>query len=96
MSENNEFEWYIRDHLFRQSNQGRQKFQKEEIGKEMKNLYLRYKNSDLEKLNKLTDIIIEDLISRQVLQQVATDGSLQLTSRLSRLRCVKCYYIEPS
>jgi hypothetical protein len=34
----------------------------------MKNLYLRYKDSDLEKLNKLTDIIIEDLISRQVLQ----------------------------
>lgn len=94
MSVNNEFEWYMRDHLFRQSNQGRQKFQKEEIGKEMKNLYLRYKNSDLEKLNKLTDIIIEDLISRQVLQQVATDGSLQLTSRLSRLRCVKCYYIS--
>jgi hypothetical protein len=93
MSENNEFELYMRDHLFRQSNQGRQKFQKEEIGKEMKNLYLRYKNSDLEKLNKLTDII-EDLISRQVLQQVATDGSLQLTSRLSRLRCVKCYYIS--
>jgi hypothetical protein len=66
--------------LFRQSNQDRQKFQKEEIGKEMKNLYFRYKNSALEKLNKLTDIIIEDLISRQVLQQVATDGSLQLTS----------------
>ena len=82
--------------MFRQSNQDRQKFQKEEIGKEMKNLYIRYKNSALEKLNKLTDIIIEDLISRQVLQQVATDGSLQLTSRLSRLRCVKCYYIEPS
>ena len=93
MSENNEFELYMRDHLFRQSNQGRQKFQKEEIGKEMKNLYFRYKNSALEKLNKLTDII-EDLISRQVLQQVATDGSLQLTSRLSRLRCVKCYYIS--
>jgi hypothetical protein len=90
MSEITEFEWYLRDHLFRQSNQGRQKFQ---IGKEMSNFCLRYKNSDLEKLNKLTDIIIEDLISRQVLQQVTTDGSLQLTSRLSRLQCVKCYYI---
>jgi hypothetical protein len=90
MSEITEFEWYLRDPLFRQSNQGRQKFQ---IGKEMSNFCLRYKNSDLEKLNKLTDIIIEDLISRQVLQQVTTDGSLQLTSRLSRLQCVKCYYI---
>src|SRR5690348_3800281 len=94
MSEITEFEWYLRDHLFRQSNQGRQKFQKQEIAKEMSNLYLRYKNSDLEKLNKLADIIIEDLISRQVLQQVTTDGSLKLTSGLSRLRCVKCYYIS--
>lgn len=94
MSEIAEFEWYLRDQLFRQSNQGRHRFQKQEIGKEMSNLYLRYKNADLEKLNKLTDIIIEVLISRQVLQQVKTDGSLQLTSGLSRLRCVKCYYIS--
>ena len=94
MSEITEFEWYLRDHLFRQSNLGRQKFQRQEICKEMKNLYLRYKNSDMEKLNKLTDIVVEDLISRQVLQQVTTGGSLQLTSGLSRLRCVKCYYIS--
>ena len=94
MSGMTEVEWYLRDHLFRRSNQGRQKFQKQEIGKEISNLYLRYKNSDLEKLNKLTNIIVEGLISRQVLQQVTTDGSLQLTSRLSRLRCIKCYYIS--
>ena len=94
MSEITEFEWYLRDQLFRQSNQGRQKFQKQEIAKEMSNLYLRYKNADLEKLNKLTNIIVEGLISRQVLQQVMIDGSLQLTSELSRLRCVKCYYIS--
>jgi hypothetical protein len=56
----------------------------------MSNLYLRYKNADLEKLNKLTDIIIEVLISRQVLQRVTTDGS----NRLPRLQCVKCYYIS--
>ena len=30
-----EFEWYLRDHLFRQSNQGREKFQKHQLGKEM-------------------------------------------------------------
>ncbi len=94
MSEITEFEWYLRDHLFRQSNQGRQKFQKQKIAKEMKNLYLRYKNSDLEKLNKLANIIVEDLISRQVIQQITTDGSLQLANRLSRLQCVKCYYIS--
>jgi hypothetical protein len=42
----------------------------------MKNLYLRYKNSELEKLNKLVNIIVEDLIFRQVMQQITTDGSL--------------------
>ena len=43
-----EFEWYLRDHLFRQSNQGRERFRKEELGEEMSNLCFRYKNSNLE------------------------------------------------
>lgn len=89
-----EFEWYLRDHLFRQSNQGRERFRKEELGEEMSNLCFRYKNSNLEKLNELADIVIQNLISRQVLQQVKIDRSLQLTSRLSRSRCSKCYYIS--
>ena len=84
----------MRDHLFRQFNQGRQNFQKEELGREMSNLYLRYRNSDLEKLKELTDIVIENLISRQVLQRIVTDGSLQLACRLSRLQCPNCYYIS--
>ena len=62
-----EFEWYLRDQLFRQSNQGREKFQKEELAKQMLDLYLRYRNCNLKKLNELTDIVIENLISRQVL-----------------------------
>jgi len=33
-----EFEWYLRDHLFRQSNQGKEKFQKDQLGKEMSHL----------------------------------------------------------
>ncbi len=82
MSEITEFGWYLCDHLFRQSNQGKQKFQKQEIAKEMSNLYLRYKNSDLDKLNKLINILVEGLISQQVLEQVTRDGSLQLTSGL--------------
>jgi hypothetical protein len=89
-----ELEWYMRDHLFRQSKRGRQKFRKEELGKQMSNLYLRYRNSDLEKLNELTDIVIENLISSQVLQRVMTDGSVQLASRFSRLQCTNCYYIS--
>lgn len=89
-----EFEWYLRDHLFRQSNQGRQRFRKEELGKEMSSLCLRYRNSNIDKLNEFAEIVIQDLISRQVLQQIKIDGSLQLTSKLSRSRCSKCYYIS--
>jgi hypothetical protein len=34
-----EFEWYLRDHLFRQSNQGRQQqFKKESLAQEMTSL----------------------------------------------------------
>jgi hypothetical protein len=62
-----EFEWYLRDHFFRQSynnNQGSgQKFQKDTLG----NLYLRYRNSNLEKLNELVNIVSENLLSRQVI-----------------------------
>ena len=73
-----EFEWYLRDHLFRQSNQGREKFQKDQLGKEMLNSYLRYRTSNLEKLNELIDIITENLISRQVLQ--SRDGQIPTTN----------------
>ena len=30
-----EFEWYLRDHLFRQSNQGRQQFKEESLAEEL-------------------------------------------------------------
>jgi len=89
-----EFEWYMRDHLFRKSNQGRQKFQKEELRKEMSNLYLRYRNTNLEMVTELTDIVVEDLISQKVLRRIMSDKSLQLTSELSRLQCSNCYYIS--
>jgi hypothetical protein len=30
-----EFEWYLCDRLFRQSNQGKERFRKDQLGKEM-------------------------------------------------------------
>jgi hypothetical protein len=89
-----EFEWYLRDHFFRQfNNQSRQKIQKDTLGKEMMNLYLRYRNSNLEKLNELVNIVSENLLSRQVIIK-KTNDSLELTSKLSRLQCSKCFYIS--
>jgi hypothetical protein len=93
----NEFEWYLRDHIFRQSNnQSRHKFQKETLAKEMMNLYLRYRNSDLENLNEMVNLVSENLLSRNVVKIMNsdTDKSLELTSKLSRLQCSKCFYIS--
>jgi hypothetical protein len=91
-----EFEWYLRDHIFRQSNnQGRHKFQKETLVKEMMNLYLRYRNSNLENLNEMVNLVSENLLSRKVIKMNSdTNKSLELTSNLSRLQCSKCFYIS--
>jgi len=88
-----EFEWYLRDHLFRQSNQGRQQFKKESLTQEMTSLYLRYRNSTtLQHMNEMINAVVEKLISRQVLKKF--ENSLELTSRLSRLQCSKCFYVS--
>jgi hypothetical protein len=90
----NEFEWYLRDHLFRQSNQGRQQqFKKESLAQEMTSLYLRYRNStSSQHMNEMVNAVVENLISRQVLKKF--ENSLELTSRLSRLQCSKCFYVS--
>jgi hypothetical protein len=89
-----EFEWYLRDHLFRQSNQGRQQqFKKESLAQEMTSLYLRYRNStSSQHMNEMVNAVVENLISRQVLKKF--ENSLELTSRLSRLQCSKCFYVS--
>ena len=90
-----EFEWYLCDHLFRQSNQGRQQqqqFKKESLAQEMTSLYLRYRNSTSQHMNEMINAVVENLLSRQVLKKV--QNSLELTSRLCRLQCSKCFYIS--
>jgi hypothetical protein len=88
-----EFEWYLCDHLFRQSNQHRrQQFKKESLAQEMINLYLRYRNSTLQHMKEMINAVVEKLISCQVLKKF--ENSLELTSRFSRLQCSKCFYIS--
>jgi hypothetical protein len=89
-----EFEWYLRDHLFRQSNQDRQQqqFKKESLAQEMTSLYLRYRNSTSQHMNEMINAVVENLISGKVLKKF--ENSLELTSRLSRLQCSKCFYIS--
>lgn len=56
----NEIEWYLRDHLFRQFNQGRQQFKKESLASEMISLYLRYRNSNLKHMDDMISVVIEN------------------------------------
>jgi hypothetical protein len=66
-----EFEWYLRDHFFRQSNQRRrQQFKKESLAQEMINLYLRYRNSTLQHMKEMIKAIVENRLSHQVLKSL--------------------------
>ena len=68
----------------------------------MMNMYLRYRNSNLEKINELVNIVSENLLFRQVIIKRSSntapednnDSSFELTSKLSRLQCSKCFYIS--
>jgi hypothetical protein len=87
-----EFEWYLRDHLFRQSNQGRQQFKEESLAEEIISLYLRYRDSNLHNMNEIKNFVVENLVHRQVIKRM--ENSLELTGKLTRLQCSKCFYIS--
>ena len=87
-----ELEWYLRDHLFRQSNAGNTSFRREVLPQEMANLYLRYRNSDPDQLSDIMTSVIEILTARRVVRQDSNE--LKLLGRMTRLQCVKCFYIN--
>lgn len=87
-----ELDWYLRDHLFRRSNAGKTAFQRESLPGDMASLYLRYRNADISQLSQTMVPVIEDLVSKKVLEQ---DGKeLRMPGRLARLQCAKCFYIN--
>jgi hypothetical protein len=87
-----ELEWYLRDHLFRQSNAGIISFRRELLPKEMANLYLRYRNSDPDQLSNIMTSVIEILTAGNVVRQYSNE--LKLLGSMTRLQCVKCFYIN--
>lgn len=87
-----EVEWYLRDHLFRQSNAGKTSFRREFLPQEMVALYLRYRNSDPDQLSNIMTSVIEILTTRKVVRQDSNE--LKLLGRMTRLRCVKCFYVN--
>lgn len=87
-----EVEWYLRDHLFRQSNAGKTSFRREFLPQEMMALYLRYRNSDPDQLSNIMTSVIEILTARKVVRQDSNE--LKLLGRMTRLQCVKCFYVN--
>jgi hypothetical protein len=87
-----ELEWYLRDHLFRQSNADKTSFRRELLLQEMMTLYLRYKNSDPDQLSSIMTSVIEILTARKVVRQDSNE--LKLLGRMTRLQCVKCFYVN--
>jgi hypothetical protein len=87
-----ELEWYLRDHLFRQSNAGKTSFRRKFLPQEMVALYLRYRNSDPDQLSNIMTSVIEILTARKVVRQDRNE--LKLLGRMTRLQCIKCFYVN--
>ena len=89
-----ELDWYLRDHLFRQSNAGKTAFRRESLPSEMATLYLRYRGAGLKQLSDSLTPVIDGLLARKVLEQ--NGNELRLLGNLTRLQCAntKCFYIN--
>lgn len=88
-----ELDWYLRDHLFRQSNKGRQEFEQRVLPSELIKTYLRYRNDDLDQISQLVDIVVGNLLHQHVIKKKGVD-SFELHGTLKRLQCSKCYYVS--
>lgn len=87
-----ELDWYLRDHLFRQSNAGKTSFRLEALPNDMVTLYLRYRGTDPAALSETMKTVIASLVSRTVLLQ--TGNEVTLSAKLARMQCAKCFYIN--
>ncbi|MER3407384.1 MAG: hypothetical protein C4292_00755 [Nitrososphaera sp.] len=92
-----ELEWYLRDHLFRQTGKGRTQFAKSALAGEMVQLYLRYRQYDPVQLAQSLSPVVDDLVSMNVLVQTGEDPDvLELAGGgpLVRMQCAKCFYVS--
>ncbi len=93
-----EMDWYLRDHLYRQSNAGITAFRRESLPSEMATLYLRYSGVDLQQLSDIITPVVENLVNRKVLEAQGDGGNdlRLLGNHLYRLQCAnpKCFYIN--
>jgi NAD-dependent SIR2 family protein deacetylase len=89
-----ELDWYLRDHLFRQSNTGRIRFEKKMVPAELVKLYLRFRIDNVDEISQLLDGVIDSLLHRNVIKMYDDHNSFELCGNLKRFQCSKCYYIS--
>jgi len=88
-----ELTWYIRDYLFRNHNQEGSEIVADNMAAEMKSLYLRYRDSNIEQLTELAKLVSEKLQETSVL--IPFEGSkLKMNDILNRWQCSNCKYIS--
>jgi hypothetical protein len=89
-----EFEWYLRDYLFRQYNLKNRLFVRTKLPMEMINTYLRYRNTDQKELEQYLESVFANLLARRVIIENPGDGTFELRDPFVRLQCLDCYYIS--
>ena len=83
LTEIKEFEWYMYVIIY-SDNINKRQFEKESLVKEMLNCYLRYRNSNLQHLSEMINIIVENLVAQRVIKEIK-NNSFELTNRFYRL-----------
>jgi hypothetical protein len=86
-----EFEWYLRDHLFRSTNKGVLKFEEDSLPGTMIDSYLRYRDSKIDEISMILHPVVDYLVTRKVLKR--NQNTLELAGNIVRKRCGKCYYV---
>ena len=87
-----ELEWYLRDHLFRNYSHGKRKFEIQNLPEEIIKVYVRYRDSDVDKMSVMISQVIKQLSSKSVITQ--SQASLEVAGSLNRLQCSKCFYVS--
>ena len=86
-----EFEWYLRDHLFRSMNKGVLKFEEDSMPRTMIDSYLRYRDSNIDEISMILHPVVDYLVTRKVLKR--NQNTLELAGNIVRKRCRKCFYV---
>jgi hypothetical protein len=91
-----EFEWYLRDFLFRAINDNKNtdlliNFKKDDMSSSLRK-YLRYKHSDIEEISNILEIVLIKLQKDKVL--TIDNKNIKIKAKLTRMQCSKCFYIN--